>query len=58
MPLIKNWWETYGKHYYPKASSILMLADGGGSNSSRHYIFKEDLQKLVVNWGESARILR
>ena len=24
-----------------------MLADGGGSNSSRHYIFKEDLQKLV-----------
>jgi hypothetical protein len=43
---IKDWWKTYGKHLYPEASSILVLADGGGSNSSRHYIFKEDLQKL------------
>ncbi|NLN44103.1 MAG: hypothetical protein GX152_08030, partial [Methanosarcina sp.] len=44
---IKYWWEKYGKENYPKANSILTLADGGGSNSSRHYIFKEDLQKLV-----------
>ena len=42
-----DWWERYGKHLYPGATSILILADGGGSNSSRHYIFKEDLQKLV-----------
>jgi hypothetical protein len=44
---IKTWWETYGRHLYPNATSILMLADGGGSNSSRHYIFKEDLQRLA-----------
>ena len=25
---------------------LLLLCDGGGSNSSRHYIFKEDLQNL------------
>jgi hypothetical protein len=48
---IKNWWEMYGKHYSPQASSILLLADGGGSNSSRHYIFKEDLQKLANKIG-------
>jgi len=44
---IKLWWEKYGRYEYPYATSILALADGGGSNSARHYIFKEDLQKLV-----------
>jgi hypothetical protein len=53
---IRNWWETYGKYQYPKASSILILADGGGSNSSRHYIFKEDLQKLANTIGIEMRI--
>jgi Rhodopirellula transposase DDE domain len=53
---IKDWWERYGKHLYPKATSILILADGGGSNSSRHYIFKEDLQRLVNEIGVEIRI--
>jgi len=34
----------------------LVLADGGGSNSSRHYIFKEDLQKLVDEIGVEIRM--
>jgi hypothetical protein len=33
-----------------------MLADGGGSNSSHHYIFKEDLQKLVDEIGVEIRV--
>ena len=33
-----------------------MLADSGGSNSCRHYIFKEDLQKLVDEIGVEVRI--
>ena len=53
---IKDWWERYGKQLYPKATSILTLADGGGSNSSRHYIFKEDLQKLVNEIGIEIRM--
>jgi len=53
---IKNWWEAYGKQQYPTASSILILADGGGSNSSRHYIFKEDLQKLANEIGIEIRM--
>ncbi len=40
---IRNWWYTYGILHYPMATSILMLMDGGGSNESRHSIFKQDL---------------
>jgi len=29
----------------------LLLCDGGGSNSSRYYIFKQDLQALVNELG-------
>jgi len=36
---IKIWWNTIGKKRYPNATSILILADGGGSNSSRSHIF-------------------
>lgn len=53
---IKDWWEEYGKENYNKAKSILVLADGGGSNSSRHYIFKEDLQKMVNEIGIEIRM--
>jgi hypothetical protein len=41
------WWENYESKYYRTAGSILLLCDGGGSNSSRHYLFKQDLQFLV-----------
>ena len=41
------YWERYGQWHYPRARSILWLCDCGGSNSYRHHIFKEDLQKLV-----------
>ena len=53
---VKDWWEMYERHFYPEATSILVLADGGGSNSSRHYIFKEDLQKLVDEVGIEMRM--
>lgn len=41
------WWHRHGKREYPSADSILLLCDGGGSNNCRHFIFKEDLQRLV-----------
>lgn len=53
---IKDWWKTYGEHLSQGATSLLVLADGGGSNSSRHYIFKEDLQKLANEIGIEIRI--
>jgi len=53
---LRNWWYNQGQYLYPQATSILALCDGGGSNSSRHYIFKEDLQKLVDEIGIEIRI--
>ena len=53
---IKDWWISHGKYNYPSGDRILVLADGGGSNSSRHYIFKEDLQKLADEIGIEIRV--
>lgn len=53
---IRQWWNNYGKFIYLTATSILMLMDGGGSNSSRHYIFKQDLQALADELGIDIRV--
>jgi hypothetical protein len=51
-----HWWESYGKFQYPNASKLLIVCDGGGSNSSRHYVFKEAVHKLADKIGISVRI--
>ena len=48
---LHHWWTCYGITIYPNAPSILALADSGGSNSYRHYIFKQELQDLVDELG-------
>jgi hypothetical protein len=53
---IRYWWSTCGKARYPLADFILLLCDGGGSNSSRYYLFKQDLQALVNELGIEIRI--
>ncbi len=53
---IRSWWLQHGRAANPNATAILGLCDGGGSNDSRHYIFKEDLQKLVDELGIEIRI--
>ncbi len=53
---LKKWWEEKGILNYPNATSILILCDGGGSNSSRYHIFKSDLQKLSMELGIEIRI--
>ena len=50
------WWTTYGRHLYPKATAILVLCDGGGSNSTRQHLFKQDLQALADELGLEIRI--
>ena len=44
---IAYFWQNNLKFKYEKASSILILCDGGGSNSARHFIVKEDLVGLA-----------
>ena len=53
---IRHWWYNFGKLSYPDATSLLIPCDGGGSNSSRHYLFKEDLQSLADEIGIEIRI--
>lgn len=50
------WWEEEGVFDYPNAEEIVVLCDGGGSNSSRHYIWKADLQNLSNRLGIGIRI--
>ena len=53
---IRHWWHHHGCVHYPGLKHLLLLCDGGGSNSSRHYIFKEDLQILANELGIEIRI--
>lgn len=53
---LRQWWYAQGQNDYPEATSILVLCDGGGSNNSRYYIFKQDLQQLANEIGIEIRI--
>jgi Rhodopirellula transposase DDE domain len=44
---LEYFWQNDLKAQYATATSVLILCDGGGSNSSRHYIVKEDLVGLA-----------
>ena len=45
--VIRQWWLAHGKSLYSASTDLLLLCDCGGSNNARHYIFKEDLEKLA-----------
>ncbi len=44
---IARWWENMGRKKYPNARSLLVTADGGGSNASRSHLWKIALQVLA-----------
>ncbi len=53
---IFQWWTAEGHAAWPHANSLLLLCDGGGSNSSRKYLFKQDLQDLANRIGLEIRV--
>jgi hypothetical protein len=53
---IEMWWEQHGRTAYPQARRLLILCDGGGSNSAMQYLFKEDLQRLADRLGLELRV--
>ena len=53
---IATWWEQHGRAAYPLARRLLILCDGGGSNSAIQYLFKEDLQRLADRLGLELRV--
>ena len=44
---IRRWWKEMGSRAYPKATSLLIVADSGGSNGARVRLWKWELQRLA-----------
>ena len=53
---IETWWREHGSSRYPTAKQLLVLCDGGGSNSASKYLFKQDLQALANRLGLEIRV--
>jgi Rhodopirellula transposase DDE domain len=48
---IRSWWKLMGRERFPEAKTLLITADGGGSNGSRVRLWKIELQKLANELG-------
>jgi len=48
---LRRWWYSMGKTAYPQARTVLITADGGGSNGSRVRLWKLELQRLADETG-------
>ena len=53
---IRRWWRTMGRRAYPRAKSLLIVADSGGSNGARVRLWKWELHKLARQTGLSIRV--
>lgn len=53
---IRGWWRHEGQRLYRGARSLLITADGGGSNGYRLRLWKLELQKLADAAGLSIRV--
>ncbi|HWM99305.1 MAG TPA: ISAzo13 family transposase, partial [Streptosporangiaceae bacterium] len=48
---IRRWWQKMGRPVYPRARSVLITADAGGSNGTRVRLWKWELQQLANRTG-------
>jgi hypothetical protein len=48
---LRRWWRKMGAVAYPRATELLITADGGGSNGSRLRLWKVELQKFADETG-------
>ena len=46
---LASWWRSEGRHRYPGADTLVVLADGGGSNGYRPRAWKYFLQHTLCN---------
>ena len=53
---IRRWWRNMGQRSYPHADSLLITADGGGSNGVRVRLWKWELQKLADDTGLTIQV--
>jgi Rhodopirellula transposase DDE domain len=50
------WWNEMGAARFPRATELMITADGGGSNSSRNRLWKKSLQCLANDLGMTLKI--
>jgi Rhodopirellula transposase DDE domain len=48
---IRRWWQQMGRRAYPRARSLLITADAGGSNGPRLRLWKWELQQFANRTG-------
>jgi hypothetical protein len=48
---IRRWWRQMGRAAYPRARSLVITADAGGSNGPRVRLWKWELQRLADRTG-------
>jgi hypothetical protein len=48
---LRRWWREMGVRVYPDATTLLITADGGGSNGSRCRLWKVEVQGLADEIG-------
>ncbi|MBI3395935.1 MAG: ISAzo13 family transposase, partial [Spirochaetia bacterium] len=53
---IRGWWRNEGRRLYPRVDSLLITADGGGSNGYRLRLWKLELQRLADQTGLSIAV--
>jgi transposase len=54
---IGSWWQSLGRKRYPKAGTLTITADCGGSNSYRVRLWKTELQRLADRTGLRIRVM-
>jgi hypothetical protein len=47
--MLARWWADEGQAAFPTATKLLILADGGGSNSARSRVWKQQLQHQLCD---------
>jgi hypothetical protein len=53
---IRRWWQRMGRIAYPRAVSLMITADSGGSNSARSRLWKWELQRFADRTGLTVKI--
>lgn len=53
---IGRWWQKMGQPRYPRARSLLITADAGGSNGARVRLWKWELQRWATRTGVTVSV--
>jgi hypothetical protein len=53
---IRRWWRQMGRKAYPRARSLLITADSGGSNGARVRLWKWELQRFADDSGLTIQV--